>query len=107
MRARERTGLEPAQMGPPAHLSAEQPGMLQDLDVLRGGLQGDRERRRKLANRPLALRELAQHPPPRGVAERVEDGIEPGRLQFNHVVDYSAQSGIVNRSVDDRQSTEG
>jgi hypothetical protein len=47
--------------------------------VLRGGRQRDGEGLRKLADRALAAGELAQHPPARGVAERVEDSVEPGR----------------------------
>ena len=35
-----------------------------------------------------------------------EDGVERGRVQFNHLVDYIARSGIVNRSVDDWQCRE-
>jgi hypothetical protein len=33
-----------------------------------------------LAYRSLAVRESPQHPPPGGVAERVEDSIELGRF---------------------------
>ena len=78
--AGERSGVEAAEMGAAAHLAADQPGVLQRLDVLRGGRERDREGFGELADRSLAAGELAKHPPPRGVAERVKDGIELGRL---------------------------
>ena len=65
-------------MGAAAHLAADQPGILQRLDVLRGGGKRDREGFRELADGALATGELAQHLPPRGVAERVKDGIQLG-----------------------------
>ena len=63
-------------MGAAAHLAADQPGVLQRLDVLRGGRERDREGLGELADRPLAAGEFAQHPPAGGVAEGVKDGIE-------------------------------
>ena len=74
--AGERSGVEAAQMGAAAHLAADQPGVLQRLDVLRGGRERDREGFRKLAHRSLATGEVAQHLPARGVAEGMKDGIE-------------------------------
>ena len=61
-----------------AHLAADQPGALQRLDVLGGGVERDREGLRQLADRPLAAGKLAQHPPARRVAESVEDGVQLG-----------------------------
>ncbi len=78
MGAGERPGFEAAQMGASPHLASNEPGVLQGLDVFGGGSERDREGLRKLPNRPLAAGEVAQHPAPRGVAERVKDGIEPG-----------------------------
>ena len=63
-------------MGAAAHLAADQAGILQRLDVLGGGRERDREGLGKLADRALAVGELAQHPPARGVAEGVEDGVQ-------------------------------
>ncbi len=74
--AGERSGLEAAEMGAAAHLATDQSCVLQRLDVLRGGRERDREGFRKLADRPLAVGEFAQHPPAGGVAEGVKDGIE-------------------------------
>ena len=76
----QRTGVEAAQMGAPAHLAADQPGPLQRLDVLGGGGERDRERLCELPDGPLAIGEVAQHAPARGIAEGVEDGIQVGRL---------------------------
>ena len=78
--AGERSGVEAAQMGAAAHLATDQPGVLQRLDVLRGGRERDSEGFRKLAYRSLATGEFAKHPPARGVAEGVKDGIQLGRL---------------------------
>ena len=71
---------QPAQVGAAPHLALDQPGALQRLDVLGRGGQRDREGLGQLPDRSLATREFAQHPPPRGVAERVEDGVEVGCL---------------------------
>ena len=67
-------------MGAAADLAPEKPGLLQHLDVLRGGRQRDREGLRQLAHRALAAAEIAEHPPPGGIGEGVEDGVEPGCL---------------------------
>jgi hypothetical protein len=63
-----------------AHLATDQPGSLQRLDVLGGGRQRHGEGFRKLAYSPLATSEIAKHPPARGIAEGMKDGIEPGCL---------------------------
>ena len=60
-------------MGAAAHLATDQPGILQRLDVLRGGRERDREGLRELAHRSLAVGEFAQHLPARGVAEGMKD----------------------------------
>ena len=86
--AGERAGGEAAQMRAAAHLAADQSGALQRLDVFRGGGERHGEGFGKLADRPLAAGEFAQHPPARGVAKGVKDGSELGRLKFNHVVEY-------------------
>lgn len=67
-------------MGAAAHFAPDQSCILKGLDVLRGGSERDRERRRKLAYCSFALGEIAKHPPARGVAERVKDGIKLRRF---------------------------
>ena len=58
-----------------------------------------RERLRKLAHRPLAISEVAQHLPPRGIAEGVKDGIHLRYLKLNHVVEYwSLMAAALDRS---------
>ena len=101
MGAGKRAGIEPADMGAPAHLAAHQPGTLQRLDVLGGGLQGDGEGLCELADRALAGGEIAQHLPPRGVAQGVEDGVELPDQRFNHMVEYGLRRPIVNDLVED------
>ena len=67
-------------MGAAAHLATNHPGLLQRLDVLGSGRERDRERFRQLAYRPLAVGKFAQHPPARGIAERVKDDVERSGL---------------------------
>ena len=76
VRLRERSRFEAADMGAPAHLAADQTRALEHLDVLRRSRQRDRERLGELPDRAVAVGQLPQHPPPRGVAEGVEDGAE-------------------------------
>jgi hypothetical protein len=78
--AGERAGGEAAQMRAAAHLTPEQPGVLQHLDVLRGRRERDREGGRQLADRARALGEFVQHPPACGVAEGMKDGIQVSGL---------------------------
>lgn len=76
MRARKRAGLEATQMRAAAHFPADQSRVLQRLDVLRCCRERDRKWFGKLTDRSLAKRKVAKHLPPRGIAKRVEDGIE-------------------------------
>ena len=78
MCARQRAGVEAAQMGPAAHLAPDHPSLLQHLDVLRGGGERDREGLGELAHRALARAQLAQHPAAGGIAQGVKDGVEVG-----------------------------
>ena len=76
--AGERPGLEAAQMGAAAHLAADQPGVLQRLDVLRGRRRSDIANGVARAGRPCVRRPASSRSIGRrvGVAEGVEDGIE-------------------------------
>ena len=65
-------------MGASAHLAADQPRMLQRLDVLGSGGKRDRKRLGELAHGSLAVGKLSQHAAARGVAEGVEDSVELG-----------------------------
>ena len=75
-------------MGTAAHLATDQTGVLQRLDMLRGGRERNSEGFRKLADGSLAESEFAKHLPARGVAEGVKDGIQLRRPLFNHMVEY-------------------
>jgi hypothetical protein len=76
MRDRERSRLEAARTGAATHLAPDQPGVLQALDVLGDGRERDREGLRELAHRPIPACQSAKHPPTRGIAEGLKDGIE-------------------------------
>ena len=74
-------------MSAPAHLSANQSGVLQRLDMLRGRRQRNLEGLGELADRPLPAGECVKHAPARRIAQGVKDGIQLGRLKFNHGVE--------------------
>ncbi len=89
VRAGERAGIEPADMGAAAHLAPDQAGMFERLDVLGRRRQRDGEGLGELAHRPFAVRKRAQHATSCGVAKRVEDGVELRGFKFNHMVEYA------------------
>ena len=76
MRAGERSGFEMTEVGAAAHFATDQAGILQRLDVLGRCGERDREGLGELADRALAVGEVAQHLPARGVAQGVEDRIQ-------------------------------
>ena len=78
--AGERPGVQATQVSAPAHLAADQSGVLEHLDVLGGRGERHGEGLRQLAHRPFAADELAEHPPAGRVAEGVKDRGELGRL---------------------------
>ena len=67
-------------MGAAAHLATDQPGASSTLMCLEAAASDMAKGSRKLAYRSLAAGEIAQHPPARGIAEGMKDGIEPGCL---------------------------
>src|SRR5262245_54307725 len=104
MGAFKRSGIEAAEMGAAPHLAADQPGMLQRLDVLGGRGERDGEGFRKLADSSLAAGQVAKHLPARGIAEGMKDGTQLRQI-FNHTVEYSVRSWIVNRFVEYRSAS--
>lgn len=76
MRLGERSGLQAADMGPPADLAADQAGGFEYLDMFRRRGERHREGLGELADGAVPGGEITDHLPPRRVAERVEDGIE-------------------------------
>ena len=100
MRAGERPRFEMAEMGAAAHFTADQTGILQRLDVLGGGLQGDGEGLGELTHRAFAVAQFAQHLAARGVAERMKNCVQLQGLKFNHMVEYKGALPIVNHTVE-------
>ena len=67
-------------MNAATHLAMNQPGFLQGLDVLRGGLERDREGFGELTHGSLAACQFVKHPPASGVAQGVKDAVEQSRF---------------------------
>src|SRR5919201_55454 len=86
----ERRDLERA--GPnPAHLfGADEPAMLQQLQVLEHGRERHRQRPCKIAHRGRALREPVNDRPAARVGKRVKDAVER-RILLKHLLKYSAR----------------
>src|SRR5262245_29971954 len=87
--------LQPAQAeraGPhaPDLLRGDEPGLLQDADVLLHPREGHTELLGKVRNRGICTSELLQNAASGGVRERGERGIEAGFDIPNHMVQYIA-----------------
>ena len=76
----------------------DEASILQHTHVFGGARKTHAERGRKFPDREFPFRELAKHGPAGRVREGMKDGVEMGML-FNHVVQHSRPSRIVNRSV--------
>src|SRR5271170_2314173 len=72
----------------PDLLRGDEPGLLQDADMLLHARQGHVELPGKVGDRSVCAPELLQNAPPGGVRERGERGIEAGLGTLNHVVQY-------------------
>src|SRR5262249_8370877 len=77
----------------PDLLRGDEPGLLQDADVLLHAREGHMELLGKVRNRSVGTPELLQNAASGGVRERSERGIEAGLLILNHSVQYSAWIG--------------
>lgn len=70
-------------------LAAHQTAVLQDLEVLHNCRQAHREWSGKLGYRRRTVAQPDQDGPPRGVCERLEDGIQVGvRRIVKHILKY-------------------
>src|SRR5262249_3446244 len=96
-RTLHRSRHEPAVVDPPVLLAGEQPGMLEDAQVLRDRGERDVERRRELAYRRRGpLREVRNDGAARRVGQRAEGGVEGGGGgTINHMVNYITAGGAV------------
>jgi len=74
--AGQRAGIEPAIMGPTAHIAPDQPCIFQGLDMLGGRGERYGEGLGKLADGAFPICEIAQHPPPGRVTQRMKDIVE-------------------------------
>src|SRR5262249_21849307 len=72
----------------PDLLRGDEPGLLQDADVLLHAREGHLEPFGKVRDRSVGTAELLQNAASRGVRERGERGIEAGCGILNHVVQY-------------------
>src|SRR5215471_1957800 len=73
-------------------LCDDEPGQLQDTDVLHHPREGHVELLGKVRDRSVGTSELLQNAAPGGIAERAERGIEGSRI-LNHVVKYCTRTG--------------
>ena len=92
-RLAQRAPLQPAADHAAFLLPHDQPGVLEDVQVLQEAGQRHRERSREIADRLLAAFQSRQHGAPRRIGQRAEHGVEPmrpaGRIILNHMVNYS------------------
>src|SRR5688500_5745708 len=72
----------------PDLLRGDEPGLLQDADVLLHACEGHVEPRGKGRDRGVGTSKLLQNATPRGIRERGERGIEAGPRILNHMVQY-------------------
>jgi hypothetical protein len=83
----DRAGQEAAAPDAPFLLPDEQPGPLEDRQVLGNGGQRHRERPRQFADRGIRSREPREDRPPRRVRQSRERRVERRRI-VNHTVKY-------------------
>src|ERR1051325_4161681 len=76
----------------PALLRGDEPGLLQNADVLLHAREGHVELPGKLRDRSVGTSELLQNAASGGIRERGERGIEAGPSILNHVVQYIAHA---------------
>src|SRR5262249_42892991 len=79
----------------PDFLRGDEPGLLQDADVLLHAREGHLELLGKVRNRRVGTPELLENAASRGVRERGERGIETTFLILNHSVQYNARIGVM------------
>ena len=100
-RAFHGAGLELAAHDPADLFAFDEPGILENGEMLDDAGQRHADRRGQLADRALAVPEPDQDRAPRRIGERAEDGIEPARRIVNHKVkcarEFRASQAAVER----------
>src|SRR5512143_602991 len=84
---------EPAGPHAPELLRGDEPGLLQDADVLLHAREGHVELLGKVRDRSVGTSQLLQNAASGGIRERGERGIEAGLHILNHMVQYSTHGG--------------
>src|SRR5215470_15404916 len=77
----------------PDLLRGDEPGMLQDADVLLHASKGHVELLGKVRDGSVGTSEVLQNAASGGIRERGERGIEAGSFKLNHKVQYTTQRG--------------
>ena len=73
----------------PTFLRHDEPGLLQDADVLLHAREGHVELLGKIRDRRVCASELLENAASGGVRERGERGVETGPRILNHLVQYN------------------
>ena len=88
-RAPEGAALQTAAHHAADLVAGDEPGVLQDAQMLDEAGERHAERRGQLADRTLALPQLREDGAPRRVGERAEHGVEAGGVIVNHLVHFT------------------
>ena len=87
-------------MGTAANLAPDQSCAFERADMLGRGGEGHGEGLCQLPDRPLTFGQLSKHLAARRIAKGVEDGVQLGRIMFNHVVKFRRIEKNVNPLVE-------
>jgi len=98
-RGRKRTRVQSAEVTPALHGAKHQSCVLEHLDVPRRGGKGHFERRGEFPDRDLVPGQPPEDVTSGLVGERLEDVVHVS-VKFNHVIEYTGLSAIVNTYVE-------
>ena len=100
VRGLERSRIEAAHVGAPAHLARISPAPSRTLMCFEAAASEMAKGSRELAHSSLPGGKLEKHPPAGRIAQRMKDGTELGASKFNHVVECTRRFLKVNRLVE-------